>query len=121
MSESESFATLPPQNLEAEESVLGAMMLSPGACGVVSEILSRRRLLPDEPRDDLPGGAPPSRRPASPSTRSRSYDELQKRGDVDGEQISEDAGCTNSRRSYRRSRTPSTTPASFTTWRRSAA
>ena len=30
----------PPQNLDAEESVLGAMMLSPGAIAVVSEILS---------------------------------------------------------------------------------
>jgi replicative DNA helicase len=32
-------ALIPPQNLEAEESVLGAMMLSPGAIGAVSEIL----------------------------------------------------------------------------------
>jgi replicative DNA helicase len=32
-------APIPPQNLEAEESVLGAMMLSPGAIGAVSEIL----------------------------------------------------------------------------------
>ncbi len=32
-------ATVPPQNLEAEESVLGAMLLSPGAIGAVSEIL----------------------------------------------------------------------------------
>jgi replicative DNA helicase len=32
-------AAVPPQNLEAEESVLGAMMLSPGAIGAVSEIL----------------------------------------------------------------------------------
>jgi replicative DNA helicase len=31
-------APAPPQNLEAEESVLGAM-LSPGATGAVSEIL----------------------------------------------------------------------------------
>jgi replicative DNA helicase len=30
---------VPPQNLEAEESVLGAMLLSPGAIGAVSEIL----------------------------------------------------------------------------------
>src|SRR3569833_1130410 len=30
---------VPPQHLEAEESVLGAMMLSPGAIGAVSEIL----------------------------------------------------------------------------------
>ena len=30
---------MPPQNLEAEESVLGAMLLAPGAIGAVSEIL----------------------------------------------------------------------------------
>ncbi|HXR11933.1 MAG TPA: replicative DNA helicase [Gaiellaceae bacterium] len=34
-----SAAPVPPQNLEAEESVLGAMMISPGAIGAVSEIL----------------------------------------------------------------------------------
>src|SRR5919204_2070474 len=34
-----SSAPVPPQNLEAEESVLGAMMLSPGAIGAVSELL----------------------------------------------------------------------------------
>ena len=33
-------APVPPQNLDAEESVLGAMMLSPGAIGAVSEALS---------------------------------------------------------------------------------
>jgi replicative DNA helicase len=32
-------APIPPQNLEAEESVLGAMMISPGAIGAVSELL----------------------------------------------------------------------------------
>ncbi|TMM11698.1 MAG: replicative DNA helicase [Actinobacteria bacterium] len=32
-------ASVPPQNLEAEESVLGAMMISPGAIGAVSEIV----------------------------------------------------------------------------------
>ena len=32
-------APVPPQNLEAEESVLGAMLLSPGAIGAVSEVL----------------------------------------------------------------------------------
>src|SRR3712207_8558952 len=32
-------ALVPPQNLDAEESVLGAMLLSPGAIGAVSEIL----------------------------------------------------------------------------------
>src|SRR5256885_11003679 len=34
-----SSAPVPPQNLEAEESVLGAMLLSPGAIGAVSEVL----------------------------------------------------------------------------------
>jgi replicative DNA helicase len=34
-----STAPVPPQNLDAEESVLGAMMLSPGAIGAVSEIV----------------------------------------------------------------------------------
>lgn len=33
-------APVPPQNLDAEESVLGAMMLSPGAIAAVSEVLS---------------------------------------------------------------------------------
>ena len=33
-------ALVPPQNLDAEESVLGAMMLSPGAIASVSEILT---------------------------------------------------------------------------------
>ena len=33
-------ATVPPQNLDAEESVLGAMMLSSGAIAAVSEVLS---------------------------------------------------------------------------------
>ena len=32
-------ALVPPQNLDAEESVLGAMLLSPGAIGAVTEIL----------------------------------------------------------------------------------
>src|SRR6202521_4538459 len=35
-------APVPPQNLEAEESVLGAMMLSPRAIGAVSEILDAK-------------------------------------------------------------------------------
>lgn len=35
-------APVPPQNLEAEESVLGAMMLAPGAIGAVGEVLDAR-------------------------------------------------------------------------------
>src|SRR5919109_4857418 len=36
----ETQASVPPQNLDAEESVLGAMMLTPGAIAAVSEVLS---------------------------------------------------------------------------------
>src|SRR5437899_12651471 len=32
-------AAVPPQNLEADESVLGAMMIAPGAIAAVSEIV----------------------------------------------------------------------------------
>jgi replicative DNA helicase len=39
VAQSSQAAPVPPQNLDAEESVLGAMMLSPGAIGAVSEIL----------------------------------------------------------------------------------
>ena len=39
LAQAPSTAPVPPQNLEAEESVLGAMMLSPGAIGAVSELL----------------------------------------------------------------------------------
>jgi replicative DNA helicase len=39
LAQATSTAPVPPQNLEAEESVLGAMMLSPGAIGAVSEAL----------------------------------------------------------------------------------
>jgi len=39
LAEATAAAPVPPQNLDAEESVLGAMMLAPGAVGAVSEIL----------------------------------------------------------------------------------
>jgi replicative DNA helicase len=39
ITEAPSHGTVPPQNLEAEESVLGAMMISPGAISSCSEIL----------------------------------------------------------------------------------
>jgi replicative DNA helicase len=40
LAEASPTAPVPPQNLDAEESVLGAMMLSPGAIGAVSEVLT---------------------------------------------------------------------------------
>src|SRR5215211_2520332 len=39
MAQAASIAPVPPQNLDAEESVLGAMMLAPGAIAAVSEVL----------------------------------------------------------------------------------
>src|SRR3989304_68601 len=65
LAEASPTAPVPPQNLDAEESVLGAMMLSPGAIGAVSEVLSAGGLLSPAPRRDAraPGAAP--RRPGS--------------------------------------------------------
>src|SRR5512132_2183894 len=40
-------APVPPQNLDAEESVLGSMLLSPGAIGAVSEILDAADFYPE--------------------------------------------------------------------------
>ncbi len=54
-------ATVPPQNLEAEESVLGAMLLSPGAIGAVSEILDASDFYRESHSDGLPGRARPVR------------------------------------------------------------
>ena len=76
-------APVPPQNLDAEESVLGAMMLSPGAIGAVSEVLDAERLLPREPREDLPRRARTSTRRASRSTRSRSSTSSSERGELE--------------------------------------
>ena len=67
-------APVPPQNLDAEESVLGAMMLSPGAIGAVSEAVSTRTGATSTARATRGSIAPPSRSTAraSRSTRSRS-------------------------------------------------
>jgi hypothetical protein len=59
-------APVPPQNLDAEESVLGAMMLSPGAIGAVSEVLDAGELL----RDARGLCRPSARRGCHPVTRS---------------------------------------------------
>ena len=50
-------APVPPQNLDAEESVLGAMMLSPGAIGAVSEVLAAADFYRESHGDDLQGRA----------------------------------------------------------------
>ena len=60
-------APLPPQNLEAEESVLGAMMLSRVGDRGREQVLGRRRLLSRVAREDLPGRDRPL--PAGPARR----------------------------------------------------
>ena len=52
----------PPQNLEAEQSVLGAVLLSDTALPalIIDERLQPGRLLPREPRAHLPGDARPA-------------------------------------------------------------
>ena len=62
---------VPPQNLEAEESVLGAMLLSPGAIGAVTEILAADDFY-RESHGTIFRAASPSTSRASRSTRSRS-------------------------------------------------
>ena len=65
-------AVAPPQNLEAEESVLGAMLLSATADRRRHRDPRRGRLLPRPPRRRSTGRASRSRPRASRSTRSRS-------------------------------------------------
>ena len=64
----------PPQNLEAEQSVLGAVLLSDTSLPalIIDERLSAGRLLPREPRAHLPGDARPAHAGRAGSTRSRS-------------------------------------------------
>ena len=112
-------APVPPQNLDAEESVLGAMMLSPGAIGAVSEVLDGERLLPREPRQDLPRGARLYAK-GEPVDAITLVDELEERGeleDVGGRVAHPRAG--RARPGDRR--TPATTRGSSARWRRCAA
>ena len=92
-----------PQNLDAEESVLGAMMLSPGAIASVSEMPHdrRARVLPGEPREDLHARALGLYAKGEPVDAITLVDELDERSEL------EDVGgsvraCTSWRRSSRR-------------------
>ena len=111
-------APVPPQNLEAEESVLGAMMLSPGAIGAVSEVLDGRGLLPRKPRQHLPRGARPLR-----PRRARRRDHARRRARgarrARGRRAAA-SGSTSSQPWSRQARTPGTTRASCGRWPRSA-
>ena len=112
-------ARVPPQNLEAEEHVLGAMLLSPGAIGAVSEVLVADRLLPRDARHDLPHGALPLRegRARRRDHRHRRAREARRARGVGGRSADPRAR----EHSSRRRRTRRTTRGSSTRWRRSAA
>ena len=76
-------APVPPQSLDAEESVLGAMMLSPGAIAAVSEILED----PDfyrESHSRIYRAALTLYAKGEPVDAITLVDELEERGELDG-------------------------------------
>ncbi len=70
----------PPQDIAAEQCVLGGMLLSKDAIADVVEVLAGRRLLPAGARDDLRRRSSTSTAAASRPTRSPSSAELTRSG-----------------------------------------
>ena len=78
-------APVPPQNLDAEESVLGAMMLSPGAIGAVSEVLDAEgREFYRESHAKIYRASLSLYAKGEPVDAITLVDELDERGDLDG-------------------------------------
>jgi replicative DNA helicase len=78
-------APVPPQNLDAEESVLGAMMLSPGAIGAVSEVLDATgRDFYRESHSKMYRAALALYAKGEPVDAITLVDELDERGDLEG-------------------------------------
>jgi replicative DNA helicase len=75
--------SVPPQNLEAEESVLGAMMLAPGAIGAVSEILDAGDFY-RESHATIYRSAVALYAKGEPVDAITLVDELEQRGELDG-------------------------------------
>ena len=76
-------APVPPQNLEAEESVLGAMMISPGAIGAVSEVLDAADFY-RESHAKIYRAALALYAKGDPVDAITLVDELEERGDLEG-------------------------------------
>jgi replicative DNA helicase len=76
-------APVPPQNLDAEESVLGAMMISPGAIGAVSEVLDASDFY-RESHAKIYRAALGLYAKGEPVDAITLVDELEERGDLDG-------------------------------------
>ena len=107
----------PPQNLEAEESVLGAMMLSPGAIAPSSEILDAGDFY-RESHAKIYRAALALYSEASRSTRSRSP--TSSSSAASSRTSAAASASTSSRPSSPRPRTLATTRGSSTRWRRCA-
>jgi len=103
----------PPQNLEAEESVLGAMLLSPGAIGAVSEVLDASDFYRESHAKIYRAGLALYAK-GEPVDAITIVDELEERGELEGAGA---YGCTSSLHSSRRRRTPRTMRASSARWR----
>ena len=73
---------MPPQDVDAEQSVLGAMLLSKDAIADVIERIKGARLLPAGPRDRSTTRSSTSTAGASRPTRSRWSAELNRRGEL---------------------------------------
>ena len=73
----------PPQNLEAEESVLGAMLLSPGAIGAVSEVLDASDFYRDSHAKIYRAGLALYAK-GEPVDAITIVDELEERGELEG-------------------------------------
>src|SRR3954465_5665888 len=78
-----SAAPVPPQNLDAEESVLGAMMLSPGAIGAVSEIVDATGCY-RESHAKIYRASHAAYARGEPVDAITRVDELEERGDLEG-------------------------------------
>src|SRR5207237_7017032 len=76
-------APVPPQNLDAEESVLGAMMISPGAIGAVSEVLDAADFY-RESHAKIYRAALALYAKGDPVDAITLVDELEERGELDG-------------------------------------
>ena len=113
-------APIPPQNLDAEESVLGAMMLSPLAIGAVTE--STNLSAADFYREShgrIYKAIIALYAKGEPVDAITVVDELDRTGGL-SEHRWRPSACTNWPRSCRPRRTRRTTPGSSARWRRCA-
>ena len=111
-------ALVPPQNLDAEESVLGAMLLSPGAISAVTEVIDAGSFY-RESHAKIFRACIHLFAQRRAGRRDHVADELEERGELDA--AAAGSASTSWRGSSRPRRTPPTTRASSARWPCSAA